>query len=92
MYQRIWTPIISEMLETEREPDNKHDRYAVAVLEEDMKCVVGHIPQKILFLCSFLIKRGGQISVKVTGRREHSSRADGGLEVPCKLIFIHKTN
>ena len=68
MNQRIWTPVINEMLATEREPDNEHIKYVVAVLEEETKCVVGHILQEILFLCSFSIKRGSQISVKVTGR------------------------
>ena len=34
MFQRIWTPVIGEVLETKREPDNKHDKYTVAVLEE----------------------------------------------------------
>ena len=60
----------------------------MAVLEEQTKCIVGHIPQEISSLCSFLIRR---ISVQVTGQRERSSKPDGGLEVPCVYTFSHKT-
>ena len=67
VYQRIWTPVIGEILETVRERDNKHDKYAVAVLEEQTKCIVGHIPQEISSLSSFFIRRGGTIIVQVTG-------------------------
>ena len=91
VYQRIWTPVIGEILETVREPDNKHDKYAMAVLEEQTKCIVGHIPQEISSLSSFFIRRGGTIIVQVTGQRERSSKPDGGLEVPCVYTFSHKT-
>ena len=41
VYQRIWTPFVGERATTVREPDNEHDRYAVAVLEDETLCTVG---------------------------------------------------
>ena len=35
VYHRIWHPTIGELLSTVRERDNPHDRYAVAVLEDE---------------------------------------------------------
>ena len=47
VYQRIWTPHVGEKATTVREPGNKHDRFAVAVLEDETLCTVGHLPQEI---------------------------------------------
>ena len=66
MYQRIWTPHIGEKANTIREPGNSYDRFAVAVLEEDTLCVVGHIPREISKECYFFLRRGGVIVVEVT--------------------------
>ena len=49
--QRIWSPHIGEKATTVREPDNECDRYAVAVLEQETCCVVGHIPREIAKEC-----------------------------------------
>ena len=53
VYQWIWYPTIGEILGTTREWDNTHDRYAVAVLEADTCCVVGHLPHVISRECYF---------------------------------------
>ena len=45
-YQRIWTPFVGEKATTAREPGNEHDRYAVAVLEDETLCAVGHLPRE----------------------------------------------
>ena len=37
----------SEKATMVREPGNKHDRFAVAVLEDEMLCTVGHLLQEI---------------------------------------------
>ena len=42
MYQRIWMPYVGENATTIREPGNKHDRFAVAVLEDETLCTVRH--------------------------------------------------
>ena len=48
---------------------------------------VGHVPKKILTICSLFL-RSGTIRCKVSGSRQYSGDLDqGGLEVPCKLTF-----
>ena len=56
VYHRIWYPAIEEVLTTTREGDNPHDRYAVAVLEENMHCVVRHLTREITRECYFFVK------------------------------------
>lgn len=89
VYQRIWTPFVGERATTVREPDNEHDRYAVAVLEDETLCTVGHLPREISKECSFFIRRGGEIGVEVTGPRQKSTTPDKGMEIPTLLIFKH---
>ena len=66
VYHRIWHPIIGEVLRTTHERENEHDRYTVAVLEEETCCVVGHLPRLISREC--FLKTGGTIIAEVTGR------------------------
>ena len=50
--------------------------------------VVGHIPKKISSVCSLYLRRGGSIICRVTGSRRYSEDLiQGGLEIPCVLIF-----
>ena len=51
------------------EPGNEHDRFAVAVLEDETLCTFGHLPQEISKKCFFFI-RGRVIGVEVTGPRQ----------------------
>ena len=41
--KRIWTPELGEYSVCEREPTNVNDRYAVAVVKDDI--IVGHLPR-----------------------------------------------
>ena len=41
-HQSQWTPFIGECLVIKREPDNRHDKFSVAVIHEGD--VVGHLP------------------------------------------------
>ena len=50
-----------------------HDRYAIAVLEDDTLCTVGHLPREMSQECFYFIRRGGTISVEVTGPRQKSA-------------------
>ena len=88
-YKRVWTPEINEMLRTQTETANSHDRYAVAVLSEELG-TVGHIPRTISRLCHSFLTRGGVLQVQVLGRRKRSDLPQGGLDVPCMLIFTGK--
>ena len=87
IYKREWVPFIGEELFCHRETGNISDPYAVAVLKRESQ-VVGHVPRKISATCSLFLDLGGTIDCKITGPRRHSSDLpQGGLEVPCKLIF-----
>ena len=89
VYHWIWHPIIGEVLGTTHERENEHDRYAVAVLEEET-CVVGHLPCLISHECYFFLRTGGTITAEVTGRRWHSNLPDRGLDIPCIQTLRHK--
>ncbi len=47
VYQRIWNPFVGEVVVVVREEGNVHDRYAVAIVESDTLCSVGHLPCEI---------------------------------------------
>ena len=90
VYNEIWTAVFGERLFTERELHNVVDRYAVAVTKDSGE-TVGHLPRKISRLCSMFIEQGGDITCVVVGNRRYSSDfVQGGLEIPCTLIFRGK--
>ena len=49
VYQEAWEAAVGEELDCERELNNAHDHYAVAV--KRMEVVVGHLPCKLSRLC-----------------------------------------
>ena len=65
VYEEIWTAVFGE-LNTEREIGNNVDQYAVAV-KKDSGETVGHLPKKILQMCSMFIQEGGEILCIVIG-------------------------
>ena len=66
------------------------DRYTIKVLKNDE--IVGHLSKKISMLCLF-IRRGGLIKSEVTGSRRYSQDlVQGGLEIPCDLVFEGREN
>ncbi len=86
VYKNTWSPILGDTLLCERETNNNRDRYAVAVLKQ--RIVVGHLPEKISKLCSLFLRREGAVEVVVIGHRRYSRNLpQGGLEVPCDVIF-----
>ena len=89
VYGRVWDAVIDEHLTCRRETTNESDRYAVAVLKDGN--VKGHLPRKVSRICSLFLRRGGIISCEVTGTRRYSADLlQGGLEIPCKLLFTLK--
>ena len=69
------------------ETGNVHDLYAVSTNRLGTG-VVGHIPRQISTPCNLLLQKGGTISCIVIGHRQYSSDLpQGGLEVPCQLLF-----
>ena len=86
IYKEIWEVVIGECLICEREHTNNHDRYAVAVIKD--RTIVGHLPRRVSRVCSLFLRRGGTIDCIITGQRRYSlDLPQGGLEIPCKLLF-----
>ena len=89
LYQAIWIAVVGECLVCQREPLNSSDRYAVAVMKDDV--IVSHLPRHLSRVLSLFLLRNGTIECIVTGSRRYSSDLpQGGLEIPCKLIFHGK--
>ena len=89
VYWRIWSSAVGEVFHCEREPTNSQDRYAVAVKKDET--VIGHLPQKVSRVCSLFLRRGGTVYCRVSGSRRYSSDLpQGGLEIPCEVIFTAK--
>ena len=86
-YQSIWAPVAGEELRVpcKCEMHNPHNSFAVAVTKDHV--VIGHLPRKFsAIFWSFL--RSGLITCTITGTRRYSrDLVQGGLEVPCTLIF-----
>ena len=88
VFKDIWNPAIGDTLLAKPEFGNSHDPYAVAVVTSD-DIVVGHLPRNISTLCHIFLRRSGSILVQVSGRRRYSrDLPQGGLELPCSLVFI----
>ena len=79
-------PFVGEELQCKIEHGNVHDIYVVAVIREDI--VVGHLPRNISTPCHLFLHKGGIISCVINGARRYSADLiQGGLEVPCCLVF-----
>ena len=90
IYYPVWTSYVGEQLVCVREPLNSVDRFAVAVKKDDS--VVGHLPKKISKICSLFLRRRGSIRCRVTGSRRYSADLiQGGMEIPCVLLFSGST-
>ena len=95
IYKDIWeNPTIGELC-CEREVGNPKDPLAVAVIKPiaGENTVIGHVPRIISSLCSLFIRRGGAIKCSVDGSRRYSADLpQGGMEIPCKLVFCTKSS
>ena len=93
-YKSIWSdPTLEEELECKREPGNPHDTHPVAVIKtiSGSSVTVGHLPRAISLICSILIRHGGTIISRVNGTCRYTADIlQGGLEIPCVLIFLAK--
>ena len=62
VYKAAWSPYIGEELPVQREVNNIHDDFAVAVLKNGN--TVGHVPREISRVCwYFLHKSGSEMTV-----------------------------
>ena len=81
IYKASWTPSIGEELPVQREDGNQHDDHAVAVMKNGD--IVGHVPRSLSRVSWFFLKRGGDITCRITGKR----KLGVGLEVPCVYLY-----
>ena len=90
IYKDIWSSVHGEELHCRCEFGNVHDLYrvyTVSVIKHGTG-IMGHLPKRISTPCHLFLKKGGSISCTVNGRRQYSSDLpQGGLEVPCRLVF-----
>ena len=61
----MWGAVDGEILQTRRETSNDHGGY-----NQD-STVVGHVPRKILAICSLFLRRYGVVSCRVSGSRRY---------------------
>ena len=83
--------MISHLYFLQHEPDNPHDTHAVAVKgvrdQDGTLQIVGHVPLTLSRVFHLFLKHGGQISVKVVGKRRNKGV---GLEIPAIYSFFYK--
>ena len=72
IYKKIWSPVIGEKLNCQREPGNRKDPFAVAVLKNGN--IVGHVAKEHLFRFNKLLREGKTVVAVVTGKRENKRR------------------
>ena len=81
IYKELWTPVVGESLDVQREPSNAYDCSAVSVLRDGT--VVGHVPREVRRPFQSFLLTGGSITCEVLGHRRYGK----GLEVPCLYKF-----
>jgi len=66
---------------------NTSDTYAVAIKKGGE--IIGHVPRKISAVCNLFLELGGSLSCIITDthRQYSADLPQGGLEIPCKLVF-----
>ena len=93
-YKGIWKPEIGDVLKTKREPENKTDKFAVAVMKEKEKekdLVIGHLKKgksgKFAKLFSYFLKNECS-SCEVIIKGKPVNFGDGeGMQVPRELVI-----
>ena len=86
-FMDIWTlKVGDENFCLKSESENRHDKFAVAILLEER--IAGHVPKNLSKIFHQLMKISYcNIGCKVTGKRVNRG-ADYGLEIPVQYRFI----
>ena len=93
VYMNVWEPLVGECLKRKKEPTNKMDKTAVAVIRINSyseEVVVGPVPKnlsKILFM--FLSLSHCALDIFVTGKRINHG-CGYGLEIPATFFIALK--
>ena len=85
-YMDKWVPVTQETLIVKHEPDNTHDRHAMAAYKPDSCEVLGHVPRSYSRVFHYFVKRGGTVKAVVKGKRMNRGLGNG-LEIPVQYIF-----
>ena len=56
VYKDIWATVVGEELPCQREDGNRANPFAVAVVRGE--AIIGHVPKKILSVCSLYLRKG----------------------------------
>lgn len=84
-YMDIWVPMIGETLTLQREPNNRVDEAAVAVVRDGV--VVGHVPTNLASIVFHFLSRDGNTAFAEIAGNKVNRGAGYGLEVPCVYKF-----
>ena len=85
-YFKESTVHVGDILDCEMEPENDHDRYAVAVKNKDEK-IVGHVPIELSRICHKFLSEYGQLEAECIGSRFNTGQGKG-LELPVDYRFV----
>ena len=84
-YMDVWDPVIGEILQLEKEPSNRKDQKAVAVVKNGE--IVGHLPAILSSTVFYYLTRSSSSGIaKISGQKVNRG-AGYGLEVPCMYCF-----
>lgn len=77
---------IGEILACEMELNNSHDKYAVAVKNQDGN-LIGHVPKELSRLFNKLLKDYGELEAECIGNRFNAGKGNG-VEIPVDYRFV----
>ena len=82
-YRDIWDPSSYESLRCYHERNNPFDRSSIKIVQFASDRVVGQLPMETSRVTKFLLDRGAEVSVTITGTHYHlSPLVQGGLKIP----------
>ena len=88
VYKAIRQPEEGEKLISEHEENNKYDLFAIKVCRPLDRKIVDDLPIAISRITRFIIARGVIVEAQLTAAHyRRSPLVQGGLEIPCSLIF-----
>ena len=86
IYRRNWNPVLGETLHCIHDKGNPFDVFAIKTCSPQNGQTLGHLPREISRATKFLIDRGAEVNVQVSGNHyRRSPLVQGGLEIPCRL-------
>ena len=80
---------IGEVLDCEREDNNAHDKYAIAVKKAQL--LVGHVPRELSKIFSRFLADFGEIEAECIGVRYNKGEGKG-LEIPVDYRLTGNSN